>query len=62
MNIDIEDIKKEIDIIFKEIDNIDRANDIVVKRKIMDWNTFHICQQSEKIGILKLLDRLMKIH
>jgi hypothetical protein len=59
-NSDIEIIKKEIDNIFNELDNLDYQNKIVVQDKIMDWTTLRIVNKSEKIALLKLLQKLSK--
>jgi len=58
--IDIDIIKKEIEIIFNELDNLDNQNEIVVHKKLMDWTTLRIVNKSEKIALLKLLQRLEK--
>lgn len=57
---DFQMIKKEIDNIFSELDDINRQNDIVVHKKLMDWQTLYITTNSEKIALLKLLLRLTK--
>ena len=58
--IDIDIIKQEIEIIFNELDNLDNQNEIVVHKKLMDWTTLRIVNKSEKIALLKLLQRLEK--
>ena len=57
---DIEIIKKEIENISNELDDLDYQNNTVVHKKLYDWTTLHIINNSEKIGMLKLLQRLEK--
>lgn len=55
---DILIIKKEVDKLFDELDDLNYQNDIVVRQKLYTWDTMRTIIQSEKIGALKLLQRL----